>query len=356
MSPEPARSVARRLKVIAPGAFTTVQDAGRHGYLNQGLPPSGALDRIGLALANTLVGAPPGAAALELLLTGPTLEIEGDCLSVALAGPAVASVRRGGIWLALPPCRSVRLSPGDIIWAGPISGAACAYLSVDGGIATPPVLGSRSTYRPAGFGGLDGRPLRAGDRVPLSDAAGRARPDLMLEPGPGLYGDGPIRVVPGPQKEAFTDAGWEALLTGHFQVTPRSDRMGLRLRGPVIGHRTAYEIPSEGIAPGSIQVPGNGQPILLLVDRQTVGGYAKIATVASVDLPRCGRLRPGETVRFTAIERAEAERLRRQQEACLISTLAGCRPAHPLGRIDPPRLLAGNLISGVIDALEPPGF
>jgi biotin-dependent carboxylase-like uncharacterized protein len=229
-----------------------------------------------------------------------------------------------------------------------VEGASTACLAVEGGLALAPFMGSLSTYTRAGVGGLEGRKLRDGDRLPLALAGASARGEKRLA-APFDYGSGPIRVVAGPQADHFSEAGHATFLGSDYVVSKEADRMGIRFEGPVIAHsEKGPDIVSDGIAPGSIQVPGAGRPIVLLADRQTVGGYAKIATVISADLPRLGRMLPGQVVRFAAVSVAQAEALRRDQERRLAQAVAGLQRAMPQGGIDLDALYERNLIDGVV--------
>jgi biotin-dependent carboxylase-like uncharacterized protein len=337
------------LRVVTPGLHTTVQDLGRLGYQKIGVPVSGALDGPGLVLANALVGNDAGAAALEMLLGGPTLEVAADSVRVALAG--------AGAWLeiggrALAAWQSVALARGEVFRVVLGEEAACAYLAVEGGIAVPLVLGSAATYARGGFGGLDGRALRAGDVVPLAVAQARQRAELRLPQPPDAARAAPIRLVLGPQLEFFTDAAVAVLLEGEFRISPQSDRMGMRLDGPRLAHRAGWDIVSDAIPTGAIQVPGSGQAILLLADHQTTGGYPKIATVVSADLPVVGRRRPGDPIRFAAVTVEEAEELARAESRRLAALIASLEPVRDAAALDLASLYGGNLISGVVSAQE----
>jgi allophanate hydrolase len=222
------------------------------------------------------------------------------------------------------------------------------YLAAEGGIDVPATMGSRATYVRAGLGGVDGRALRAGDAVPLAREAASEREEVRL---PGATFDAPdvVRVVLGPQDDHFTPAAVREFLHATYTVTPASDRMGLRLSGPRLEHSKGFNIVSDGIPPGAIQVPGDGQPIVLLADRQTTGGYPKIATVISADLPGLGRVGPGASLRFSAVTVAEAELARRLLEADIASWPSRLEPVHPGPSLDPDRLAEVNLVSGVVD-------
>lgn len=338
------------LKVERAGLFTTVQDLGRPRYQRYGVPVGGALDGESLLVANALVGNAADAAALELRFIGPRLRVEADSVSVALAGTSAAPIVDGARRATLPPHRSIRLRRGDILDIATLRDTATAYLAIAGGIAVAPVLGSRSTSLSGGFGGIGGRKLADGDEIPLaSDAAPEISPrGLRHSP---FERKSLLRVVLGPQDDMFTRDGIATFLGSNYTVTHEADRMGIRLEGPEIAHKSGYNIISDGVASGAIQVPGSRQPIILLADRQTTGGYPKIATVISADIAACGRVRPGDQVRFAAVSIDEAEdgarahaRFMRQ----LLATIAaGDEPA-----LDLEALYSQNLISGVVGGRE----
>jgi len=311
---EPAGSPTLQLLVHEPGFLTTVQDLGREGCERFGVPVSGVMDRLALMAANALVGNPPGAAGLEFVLLGPVLEAAGftsrsgnGCL-VAAAGRGFR-LEIGG--RAIPLWMAAWARSGEVVALRAV-GPGWGCLAVGGGIDVPPVMGSRSTYLRGRFGGLGGRTLQAGDVLDIGPAAGggyelagRELPD-ELRPA---YSDHPlIDVVLGPQVEAFSEAGLAAFLGGEYTPTPACDRMGFRLSGAQIGHQKGADILSEGIPLGAVQVPGDGQPIVLMADRQTTGGYAKIAVVASASLPLLVQCPPGSgSVRFRAVSVGEAQ-------------------------------------------------
>jgi biotin-dependent carboxylase-like uncharacterized protein len=294
------------LAVVDPGLLTTVQDLGRPGHGRVGIPPSGPLDRPALVLANRLVGNPDGAAALELTLKGPRLEVHRPGV-VAVTGADMGFTVNGG---PAPAWAAVEVRAGDVLGFRMASAGCRAYLALAGGVDVPTVLGSRATYLRGRLGGLEGRALRKGDLLPGGSPAhpparvtGRAVPPAAR---PAYPAEVECRVVPGPQADRFTPAGWAAFLGGPYTVTPQADRMGYRLEGPRIEHARGHDIVSDGIPLGGIQVPGEGQPIVLLVDRQTTGGYTKIATVFSGDVARIGQTRPGHRVRFRQVSLPEA--------------------------------------------------
>jgi allophanate hydrolase len=337
------------LKVVRPGLFDTVQDLGRVGFMALGMPTAGAMDRIALCLANALCGNPAGTAGLEIGVMGPDLLVEADSVRVAMVGPLRPALieEPGGAPKSIDSNRTHLLKRGQILRVGLVEGASTAYLAIAGGLALPRFMGSLSTYARAGVGGLGGRKLAQDDALPLARAEAEPGADRKL--GRDFdYGSGPIRIVWGPQDDYFSTAGRATFTGSEYRVSKEADRMGIRFEGPAIEHAGSADIISDGIGPGAIQVPGAGLPIVLLADRQTVGGYPKIATVASADLPRLGRLLPGHTVRFAPVSVAQAEHLRREQEARLEQAIADLQPARPPGGIDLARLYEENLIDGVV--------
>jgi allophanate hydrolase len=338
------------LKVLAPGLHTTVQDLGRTGWQAFGVPVSGALDGFALRLGNLLAGNPPGTPALEILYSGPTLEVAVDTVRLAVAGFGAAMLIGGERGRAVAAWQSVTLERGAVVQVIPGPDSVCAYLTVEGGIAVPSVLGSAATYVRAGLGGFAGRALRPGDLVPLAQGQAPPRPERRLPTPPAAEGGQPIRVILGPQQEYFTAEAVAALLGAEFRVSRSADRMGMRLDGPLLRHRQGWDVVSDAIATGAIQVPGSGQPILLLADHQTTGGYPKIATIVSADLPVVGRRRPGDPVRFAAVDVAEAEQLARDAEQQVADLIAAFEPVADRATLDLATLYAGNLISGVLNA------
>jgi len=340
------------LRVLAPGLHTTVQDLGSPGYQAIGVPVSGALDPFGLGLANALVGNTPGMPALEILRSGPALEVVADAVRVALIGPGARLTVEADPARDAPAGESLTLERGVIFRVVVEASSACCYLAAEGGIAVPRVLGSASTYVRAKLGGLDGRALRSGDFIPLVRTCASERTELRLASAPPLTGHQPIRVTLGPQQEFFTEEAVATLLDAEFRISQSADRMGMRLEGPLLRHRGGWDIVSDAIATGAIQVPGSGQPILLLADHQTTGGYPKIATVVSADLPIVGRRRPGDAVRFVAVTVEAAEELCRAAERQFAELAAGLEPVPPRAAINVGSLYGDNLISGVVSGLE----
>ncbi|MEC9369321.1 MAG: biotin-dependent carboxyltransferase family protein [Pseudomonadota bacterium] len=344
------------LAIDAPGLMTTVQDAGRPGYQYAGVPVSGALDTTSFRLTNIVVGNDANEACLEFLFQGPAATVEADSVRLAAGGSGACVELLGGQTVVIGSFQSVRLERGSRFRISPLTEGGVGYLAVQGGLEIGAVLGSRSTYMRGGFGGLEGRALRAGDRVFLAQASAAPGTERYL-PIRSLPVPDKFRLVMGPQDDRFTAEGIATLLSGRYKVTTSSDRMGFRLEGPTIEQTAGFDIVSDGIAPGAIQVPGSGQPIVLLADRGTTGGYTKIANVISADLPAFGRLRPGDSVMFEKISREGAEKAA-HAHGKNIEELAGLITDVPEGGLSAggnldENLLNQNLVSGVFDAHEP---
>ncbi|WP_396333836.1 biotin-dependent carboxyltransferase family protein [Burkholderia anthina] len=336
------------INVREPGLHTTVQDRGRFGFRAAGVPVSGPLDRIGLRLANALVGNPDATPALEIMLRGPVLEVAADSVRVALAGCDGMLEIRGEPARKVPAGRSVRLVRGTTFAIATTGQSACGYLAVEGGIDVPAVLGSAATYVRGGLGGCDGRALRAGDRIGLRSGAARERAERAFAQPFDLQADAPVRVVPGPQADYFDAAAFATFIGGEYTVSAQADRMGFRLDGPRIEHAHGFDLVSDGIVSGAIQVPGSGMPIVLMADAQTTGGYPKIATVISADLPVLARRKPGARLRFAAVSVLDAERARRDQENDLRRCVGSLVEVRAHATVDVAALHTKNLVSGVV--------
>ncbi|MBL8395902.1 MAG: biotin-dependent carboxyltransferase family protein [Candidatus Accumulibacter sp.] len=335
------------LEIVSPGGMASIQDLGRSGLRRVGVPRAGALEPGWLRLTNALLGNAQDAPVIEFLAGGLAVRALDLPVQVALGGhfsaelSTVAGKRRLDSW------RSVTLAPGEILRCGTLSAARVGYLGL-AGCCVRRQLGSASTYARAGLGGLDGRWLVARDRLP--GATGSAGERVLRTP-PRLD-QAAIRVVLGPQDDYFEQQAIAALLSAPYRVSAAADRMGMRLDGPLLRHRSAKggEIVSDATIPGSIQVPGQGQAIVLLADGQTAGGYPKIATVISADLPRLAVMAPGQTLRFVGVSVAAAERAARVREAELQALIAAIGPLAESGELDLQAIYAVNLISGVVDA------
>lgn len=303
------------IDVLKPGAYSTFQDLGRWGSQHLGVPVSGAMDLLSHRIANRVVGNPGETATLEITLMGPTLVFR-RAATIAWCGGDLSPQVDG---TALPRATPVRVAAGQTLQFGKRRSGLRAYLAVAGGYAIAPVMGSCSTYVRAGFGGLDGRALVRGDSIALNPEPAEAR-----QPPPGrerfahidallAHADAhaldPIRVVPGRQWDDFAGEGQRTLLSQPFRIGAQSERMGYRLEGPPLARVVKADIQSEPTAFGAIQVPPDGQPIVLMAERQTTGGYPKIAQVASVDLSRLAQRMPGEKVGFALIDVAKAQAL-----------------------------------------------
>jgi biotin-dependent carboxylase-like uncharacterized protein len=292
------------IAVVRAGLLSTVQDAGRFGHRASGMPVAGPMDRLALAAANVLTGNPEDAAAIELTLAGGAFRFERAAVA-ALAGADLSATLDGA---PLPAWGAFRAPAGSLLELGAPRAGVRAYLAVRGGIAVPAVLGSRSTYARAQVGGLAGRPLAAGDVLPVG--RGRGPSPRLLAPGldavPPAGGSATVRVILGPQHERFGSGGVAAFLATTWRVTPANDRMGYRLDGPAIPLPSGADILTDPVLPGAVQVANDGRPIVMMVDAQTTGGYAKIATVIGPDLRLVGQARAGETLRFVVCDQAEA--------------------------------------------------
>lgn len=294
------------LKVLAPGGFTTVQDKGRFGYQQMGIPVCGALDSFAFACANILVGNDENKAVLEMTVMGPAVEILTE-MDIALTGA------RMGMTLNDTPVeqwRSIRVKPGDVVTISQVQSGCRSYLAVSGGINVPRVMNSCSTYVGGKIGGFMGRPLKTGDILETHGAAVLSKPRAIPDGDiPQYPANVVIRAILGPQEDYFDD-GLTALFDGAYMVTAKADRMGYRLQGKAISIKQGMpkSIVSEPSMPGSIQIPPDEQPIILLVE-QTVGGYAKIATVISSDLSKVAQATPGDMIQFEKIALKTAHHL-----------------------------------------------
>jgi antagonist of KipI len=314
--------VTASLRVIKPGMLTTIQDRGRWGFQSHGVPVAGPMDPCSHRVANAVVGNDDDAATLEVTLLGPELEFEDERL-VAVAGAEFELTVDG---------EPVRASAGFVVRAGARlrfgrrHRGSRAYIGIAGGVTVPPALGSRATHLISGMGGFEGRALKAGDRLPLGDPSKRARlkpsgntPEAgPFEPSraaavrtvPAVtrlpQGSARIRVLPGPQADYFAADALEILQSAPYVVGLNSDRMGFRLEGPTLTHARGADIISDATPLGVLQVPSSGQPILLMADRQTAGGYPKIATVISADIGIAGQLGPSDTLEFVVCSPREA--------------------------------------------------
>jgi biotin-dependent carboxylase-like uncharacterized protein len=295
------------LHVLNPGLLTTLQDRGRTGYEDRGVPPSGALDELSFAIANALVGNPAGTGALEFTLVGGQFQVgQGGCV-VAVTGDMQVFIDDQPV----TPYQCHVLRSDSVLKVGRALSGARGYLAVAGGFAAAPVLGSVSTLMRGALGGFAGRALAKGDELPLA-APSQYLPTAARAPGQRLLPQRehqPLRVVLGPQQGHFSPVEIQRFLNESFQVSGQSDRMGYRMTGPVIAHLKGFNIVSDAISTGSVQIPGSGHPIIAMHDRQTTGGYPKIATVIRADLARLGQLKPGDWLSFAEVSVEDAEDL-----------------------------------------------
>lgn len=336
------------VEVVEAGLAVTIQDRGRNGYRNIGVPVSGALDPLLITAANALLGNDPDAAVLEVCLAGPSLKALSGTVRVSLAGELSAQVvTTRGRMLKVEPWHTATLFPGDVVRIGSVV-KGVGYVGISGGFLVPEQLGSRSTYMRARIGGIDGSPLALGQHLPC----------LPLSGNPWLEGCGtlewpaedcPLRVILGPQDDHFTPSALATFFGQPYVVTRDMDRMGIRFEGEKLAHNErGAEVVSDGVAPGSIQVPANGQPIVLLADCQTSGGYPKIATVIKADLPRLAHVRPGDVVRFVAVDHRQAAAALRDQASWVARWCETIGTFCPPGVVDETALYEDNLISGAI--------
>lgn len=302
------------IKILNPGLLTTVQDAGRFGYQKTGISPSGALDLHALRVANILVGNPMDEAGLEMTVFGATLEFTGTN-TIAVTGGDFQPTLNGK---PMPLYTAVRVPAGSTLAFGAAKTGCRAYLAFAGGLDVPAVMGSKSTNLKCGFGGFQGRKLLPGDEIPFAAPASDLRFPRLRELKAPDYPEETLtlRVIPGPQDDAFTERGLAAFFGETYQVTNKCDRMGCTLEGPAVEYKSRADIISDGIPLGAVQIPSGGKPIVMLADHQTTGGYTKIGTVISTDLPRFVQRKVGQKVRFARIPMKEAQNLcRREQKA-----------------------------------------
>lgn len=308
------------MQILQGGVLTTVQDSGRAAYMAYGVSVGGAMDRLSLRTANLLIGNAADAAGLEITLRGPELKLS-EGRWIAITGGETEAWIDGR---AIPMHQPVYVHAGRLLKIGTLRSGCRSYLAVEGGLDVPVALGGRGTDLRAGFGGWKGRSLQAEDLIPigaaqlpapsLGDEIARIRPshDLMIDTA-----ERTLRVMEGAEFASFTPASRDSFFTELYTLSPRSDRMGLRLAGMELYIQTKADILTQGVAKGTVQVPPDGQPILLMADAQTTGGYPRIAQVAAVDLSVAAQLRPGDKLNFELISIIEAERLLDEREEAL---------------------------------------
>ncbi len=328
------------IESVGPGA--TIQDGGRHGWLRYGVTPAGPMDWRAHETANRALGNAPDAAAFEIALGGLCLSVDGPT-PLAFAGGDFTWTRGE---TRLPAAARITLNPGERLRARAGGSGAFATCAVPGGVAVPPVMGSRSTHVRSALGGYQGRMLRAGDRL-TAGAEASASEDCVIDVPWLAPGGAPLRIVLGPQDDHFSSDTIAGFLAATFTVTGTADRMAYKLAGPPLAPIADFNIVSDGVALGAIQIAGDGLPIILMADRQPTGGYAKIAHVARVDIGRLAQRRPGEAVKFAAVPANDARTALIELEDRIAATLDHLTP---LRRAATGELLSSaNLIGGVTD-------
>jgi 5-oxoprolinase (ATP-hydrolysing) subunit C len=333
-----------KLVVSTIGPASSVQDGGRHGAQRYGLTPSGAMDRLALAAANCLVGNELFAAAIEIGPFGAAFTAREGAVRVGLAGaPRNADISGR----AMATDTSMTLADGETLRLGFARGGSFSYLAIEGAIAGEPMFGSLAVNARAGLGSPYPRPLQAGDELHAKAGSGAAERRIDLPPP----ADGPIRLVMGPQDDEFGDEATKLFLDSEWKISPTSDRMGYRLEGPVIKHLHGHNIVSDGTVNGSIQVSGNGAPIVLMSDRGTSGGYPKIATVISADLGRFAQIPAGRAFRFKAVSMAEAQAEVRKFAALLRTLPDRLRPIENFG-LNIEALQDANVAGAAVSAVD----
>lgn len=334
------------LRVLRAGPGATVQDRGRFGYLRYGVTPAGPMDWAAFLTASLALGNDENAAAIEVSVGGIEVICKRAPLAVAFSGGAFLWRRDGAV---LPPAARLMLRPGETLSAQPGDFGAFTYLAVEGGFDTPVVMGSRATHARSGIGGIEGRMLQAGDALPVASGCRRHEAGfeaVIKAPWLGRE-EAPFRIVLGPQDDYFTQEALSAFFAGEFMLTSAADRMAYRFDGPNIVHARGYDIVSDGVALGAIQVAGDKKPLILMADRQPTGGYPKLGHVARADIGRLAQMRPGETCRFRQVSAAEARAALLAREEEVAGTPHSLRPLRRTPTSE--SLLGANLIGGVFD-------
>ncbi len=305
-----------KMIVEHPGLLTTVQDLGRFGYQQYGMPVAGAMDGYALQAANILAGTPRGEGALEITFSGFSVRFQGSCRVAITGGDLGPRLNNRDI----EPWQSLQVESGDVLGFTGVKKGCRAYLAVEGGIKVPAVMGSKSTYIRGRLGGYSGRKLLKGDVLEAGDTDTVDVLPCIKVPRefiPDYDSEVTVRAIAGPQDDYFEEEQVRKFFSAQYRVTHQCDRMGYRLEGPEIKHKKGPDIISDGIALGAVQVPGHGQPIVMMADRQTTGGYTKIANVISVDIPYLAQLKPGDRVSFKETDMEEARKLYMERERLL---------------------------------------
>ncbi|EOR22453.1 allophanate hydrolase subunit 2 [Niallia nealsonii AAU1] len=310
------------IKCLKPGLLTTIQDLGRHSYQSFGVSACGAMDPLSLKLANIIVGNPQDYAVLEITLLGPEILFKGEGV-IAITGADLSPTLNEK---ELPMWRAVHVQEGDILKFAKARTGCRSYLAILGGMLVPEVMGSKSTFLCGNYGGIEGRALQKNDRIPIGPihhswikkVKNRGISDSVIR---NIFHKDAVRFVWGPHDRAFKEESKELFIESVYQITNQSDRMGYRLEGKALLHKKSADILSEFVAPGTIQVPANGKPILLMADCQMSGGYTKIGMVIGVDIPLVAQKKPGDFIKFrpVSIEQAQEEWKRQMKWLSILS-------------------------------------
>lgn len=313
-----------QIKIIKPGLLTTVQDLGRYGYQQYGVTVSGVMDNISARLANILVGNDEGEGLLEITMLGPEIEFL-EAMVIAITGGDLFPILNNN---AVAMGKSLLVKKGDKLAFKGIKNGCRSYIAFSGGIEVPIIMGSKSTFTRGNIGGYEGRALKAGDTLPI----GNHKVSLSSLVGNEIYenlyeykNNIELRILLGPQEHAFTEKGLQTFLTNEYSVTNECDRMGYRLQGEKIEHEDGGDIISDGIAMGAIQVPSHGNPIIMMADRQTTGGYTKIGNIITVDLPKVAQAKAGDKIAFKEVTIEEAHHWLKELEGKIDSLKQQCR-------------------------------
>ena len=296
------------MKILKPGMYTTIQDVGRYNYQKSGMSVAGGMDQFSLRVANILVGNKDSESCIEATLMGPEIEFKGDTL-IAITGANLVPMINN---VAVNMWCGVKVSTGDVLSFGTSKDGCRSYIAIESGIDVPEVMGSKSTYVKGKVGGFHGRILKRDDEINIGNTPRSNFKGILSLPTefiPTYIKDNIVRVVMGPQDDYFTKEGINTFLNCSYEVTNQADRMGYRLAGTKIDHIEGADIISDGITMGSVQVPGHGAPIIMMADRQTTGGYTKIATVITPDINIVGQLKPGDSIKFKSIDIEEAHKI-----------------------------------------------
>jgi biotin-dependent carboxylase-like uncharacterized protein len=338
----------RGLRVLQAGPGVTIQDGGRNSYLRYGVTPAGPMDWVAFRTSNLALGNDFNAAALEISIGGAELICESGPLLIGYCGGEFEFFREGA---RLPTAARILLDSGQKLNIKPRGSGAWTYLATGTGFTTEIVLGSRATHSRSGLGGIEGRMLREGDFLPVIEISKSITINESAIMAPWLRASpAPIRVIPGPQDDYFSDEAKHRFYESRFTLTAQSDRMAYRLKGPEVNHHRGYNIVSDGVALGAIQIAGDRQPLILMADRQPTGGYPKIGHVARADIGRLAQMRPGAEINFVQITVEEARSALLTLEDEIAKTLSHLEPLQAQFSSD--HLLSHNLIGGFINSLK----